>query len=87
MQIKTLGIDLGKTACDVVAMDGCGKVVARRRSTRPKLIAWLAESTALTDRPGGAGRRPPSGAPAARTRPRGALDGRRSTYGRATGGG
>jgi hypothetical protein len=30
MPIKALAIDLGKTACDVVAMDGCDKVVARR---------------------------------------------------------
>jgi hypothetical protein len=43
MQIKTIAIDLGKTACEVVALDGCGKVVARRRLTRPKLIAWLAD--------------------------------------------
>jgi transposase len=42
MQIKTIGIDLGKTACDVAAMDGRGKVVARRRLTRPRLVAWLA---------------------------------------------
>jgi transposase len=42
MQINTIGIDLGKTACDVVAMDRRGKVVARRRLTRPKLITWLA---------------------------------------------
>lgn len=42
MQIKTIGIDLGKTACDVVAMDGRGKVVARRRLSRPRLVAWLA---------------------------------------------
>jgi transposase len=42
MQIKTIGIDLGKTACDVVAMDGRGKVVARRRLSRAKLVAWLA---------------------------------------------
>jgi predicted NBD/HSP70 family sugar kinase len=34
MQIKTIGIDLGKTACDVVARDGRGKVVARRRLSR-----------------------------------------------------
>jgi transposase len=42
MSIKTIGIDLGKTACEVAAMDGRGKVVSRRRLTRPKLIAWLA---------------------------------------------
>jgi transposase len=42
MHIKTIGIDLGKTACDVVAMDGRGKVVLRRRLSRAKLVAWLA---------------------------------------------
>jgi hypothetical protein len=30
MQIKTIGIDLGKTACDLVATDGRGEVVSRR---------------------------------------------------------
>jgi transposase len=42
MQIKTIGIDLGKTACAVVAMAGRGKVVARRRLTRARLVTWLA---------------------------------------------
>lgn len=41
MAIKTIGIDLGKTAADVVAMDGRGKVVTRRRLSRPKLVTWL----------------------------------------------
>ena len=34
MSIKTIGIDLGQTACDVVARDGHGKVVRRRRLSR-----------------------------------------------------
>lgn len=42
MSIKTIGIDLGKTACDVVAMDARGKVVSRRRLSRSRLLAWLA---------------------------------------------
>ena len=42
MDIKTIGIDLGKTACDVVAMDGRGKVFSRRPLTRPQLVRWLA---------------------------------------------
>lgn len=41
MQINTIGIDLGKSACDAVAMDGRGKVVMRRRLSRPRLVAWL----------------------------------------------
>jgi hypothetical protein len=39
---KTIGIDLGKTACDVVAMDGRGRVRGRRRLSRAKLALWLA---------------------------------------------
>jgi transposase len=42
MLINTIGIDLGKTACDAVAMDGRGKVLTRRRLTRPRLVRWLA---------------------------------------------
>lgn len=42
MSIKTIGIDLGKTACDVVAADARGKLVTRRRLSRDKLLAWLA---------------------------------------------
>ena len=42
MQIKTIGLDLGKTACDVVARDGRGKVVARRRLARARLVTWRA---------------------------------------------
>ena len=39
MSIKTIGIDLGKAACDVVTMDARGKVVSRRRLSRTKLLA------------------------------------------------
>jgi transposase len=42
MDIKTIGIDLGKTVCDAVAMDGRGKVLARRRLARGALVRWLA---------------------------------------------
>jgi predicted NBD/HSP70 family sugar kinase len=50
MDIKTIGIDLGKTVCDAVAMDGSGKVLARRRLTRPKVALWLANPAAVPDR-------------------------------------
>lgn len=43
MQIRTIGIDLGKAACDVAAIGGCGRVVARRRLARTKLVPWLAD--------------------------------------------
>ena len=39
---KAIGIDLDKTACEVVAMDGRGRVVMRRRLSRARLVAWLA---------------------------------------------
>jgi transposase len=42
MLIKDIGIDLGKTVCDAVAMDARGKVLARRRLSRGKLVRWLA---------------------------------------------
>jgi transposase len=42
MEIKTIGIDLSKMVCDAVAMDGRGKVVARRRLSRAKLVMWPA---------------------------------------------
>jgi transposase len=43
MDIKTIGIDLGKTVLVVVALDDRGAlVVPARRQTRPKLITWLA---------------------------------------------
>jgi hypothetical protein len=42
IDIKTIGIDLGKTVCDAVAMDGRGQVLARRRLPRPQLVLWLA---------------------------------------------
>jgi transposase len=42
MDIETIGIDLGKTACDAVAMAGRGRVLSRRRQSRAKLVRWLA---------------------------------------------
>jgi transposase len=44
MGIAVLGIDLGKTSCSVVGLDGSGRVVLRRRMHRDgvaKLAAGL----------------------------------------------
>ena len=44
MRIAVLGIDLGKTSCSVVGLDGAGRVVLRRRMHRDgvaKLAAGL----------------------------------------------
>ena len=73
MDIKTIGIDLGKAACDAVAMDGRGAVLARRRRPRPQLVLWLANLPPC--RIGMAVvRRPPPGASGGCARPRGEAD-------------
>ncbi len=42
MQIRTVGIDIGKTVFHLVAMDERGKVVAKKRFSRPQLVAYTA---------------------------------------------
>ena len=43
MDIKTIGIELGKTVFVTVAMDGRGRLVgAAKRYGRSKLVTWLA---------------------------------------------
>src|SRR5690349_3486354 len=39
MQIAIIGIDLGKNSCSVVALDGRGAVVKRRRMRRESIVA------------------------------------------------
>lgn len=41
MDIRTLGIDLGKTSFHAVGFDSHGHVVLRRRFSRPQLLAFL----------------------------------------------
>ena len=43
MQIAILGIDLGKSSCSLVELDGLGKIVKRRRM-RPASIVGFAKS-------------------------------------------
>ena len=38
MEIRTLGLDLGKTSFHAVGFDGRGQVVLRRRFSRPQLL-------------------------------------------------
>jgi transposase len=42
MEIRTLGIDLGKTSFHAVGFDARGSVVLRRRFSRPQLMRFLA---------------------------------------------
>ncbi len=43
MQIAVLGIDLGKNSCSVVGLDGCGRVVLRRRLQREGVVKLATE--------------------------------------------
>jgi len=40
VKIAVLGIDLGKTSCSVVGLDGTGHVVMRRRMHRDSVIKF-----------------------------------------------
>jgi transposase len=42
MHIASIGIDLGKTTFHVVALDDHGKVVARKKFSRSRLLAYTA---------------------------------------------
>jgi transposase len=42
MQIRTVGIDIGKTVFHLIAMDERGKVVAKKRFSRSQLVAYTA---------------------------------------------
>jgi transposase len=42
MQIRSVGIDLGKTTFHLVALDDCGKVLLKRKFTRRQLITFTA---------------------------------------------
>lgn len=41
MEIAVLGIDLGKTICSVIGLDGNGAVVLRKRIQRHRLLPFL----------------------------------------------
>lgn len=42
MDIKVLGIDLGKTVCSLAGLDKAGAVVFRKRLQRHRLLDFLA---------------------------------------------
>ena len=42
MEIRTLGLDLGKTSFHAVGCDARGQVVLRRRFSRPQLLRFMA---------------------------------------------
>ncbi|MBC7926781.1 MAG: IS110 family transposase [Bryobacteraceae bacterium] len=41
MEIRTVGIDLGKTVFHVIGMDANGKIVLRKKLSRSQLLAWI----------------------------------------------
>lgn len=41
MDIKVLGIDLGKIVCSLAGLDGAGAVVFRKRLQRHRLLPFL----------------------------------------------
>jgi transposase len=42
MEVKTLGIDLGKSVFHVVGLDAAGRITVARRLSRTQLLQWLA---------------------------------------------
>lgn len=48
MSIVILGIDLGKNSCSLVGLDGCGRVILRRRMRRDGVIALAAKLPSCT---------------------------------------
>jgi transposase len=42
MELKAIGIDLGKTVFHLVAVDALGKVIVRKRCSRTQLLTYTA---------------------------------------------
>jgi hypothetical protein len=42
MQIKSIGIDLGKTTFHLVALNSRSRVVVRKKFSRQQLLSWQA---------------------------------------------
>ncbi|MGC1294342.1 MAG: hypothetical protein WA869_04815 [Alloacidobacterium sp.] len=42
MEIRSSGIDLGKTTYHIVALGRCGEVLARRKVTQKQLLSYTA---------------------------------------------
>jgi transposase len=41
MEVKVIGIDLGKNLCSLVALDDVGRVIFRRRMRPGSLVAFV----------------------------------------------
>ena len=53
MQIRSVGIDLGKTTFHLVALSAAGKVVLQKKFTQKQLIIFTANLEHVSDRDGG----------------------------------
>ena len=53
MQIRSVGIDLGKTTFHVVALNAAGKVLLRKKFTQKQLITFTANMQTSLNRDGG----------------------------------
>jgi hypothetical protein len=58
MQIRSVGIDLGKTTFHLVALGAAGKVLVRKKVHAEAVAGLHREHADLSDRPGGVLRRP-----------------------------
>ena len=52
MQIRSVGIDLGKTTYHLVALGDNGKVLLKKKFTQKQLITFYCEPADLLDRDG-----------------------------------
>ncbi len=50
MQIRSVGIDLGKTTFHLVALGASGKVLMKKKFTQKQLLAFTANMQASLDR-------------------------------------
>ena len=69
MQIRSVGIDLGKTTFHLVALSAAGKVLLRKKFTQKQLITFTANMQTCLDRDGGVFRGALPRTCSARTRP------------------
>ena len=69
MEIRTIGIDLGKTVFHFVGVNARGQVVVRKKCSRTQLLRFTANLRSVPDRHGGLRRGSFSGPSSAGTRP------------------
>ena len=53
MEIRTIGIDLGKTVFHLVGVNARGEVVVRKKCSRTQLLRFHIEPSRVPDRHGG----------------------------------